>query len=176
MRLSGSCHRLVETRKTRIWPAAMFLALLAVTACSRVPAESDVFGIGHSASADGWRVTVHKVVDLEGMPNRQPAMGYRFCSLVVTLENSTERIRYFMPERQMVLIDSAGQEFAPDHTAAVLAARSGWGTVPDGEMSAHEIAQGSVSYQVPLRAQRLCWELRTSLLPWGQRLSFCWDS
>ncbi len=121
---------------------------------------------------DGWRVTVHNFLVLPPAEWRPPAPGHVFCAVEVTLENLSGQIRFFMPEKQMTLVDQDGTSYALDHTGGVVAARTyGW-TVPDGEMSVGESAHGAATYQIPSDSGELRWLFRSSLFPWAPNLTF----
>jgi hypothetical protein len=127
---------------------------------------------GQPVDVDGWRVTVHRLYVLPPDQWRQAAPGHALCAVEVTLENLSDQIRFFMPEKQMTLIDQNGKSYALDHTAGVVAARTyGW-TVPDGEMSPGEKAHGAATYQIPADAGQLRWLFRSSLFPWAPNLTF----
>ena len=121
---------------------------------------------------DGWRVTVHDLYVLPPDPWRQPAPGYVYCAVEITLENLSGQIRFFMPEKQMTLVDQDDRSYTLDHTAGVVAARThGW-TVPDGEMSLGEEAHGAATYQIPSDSGELRWLFRSSLFPRAPSLTF----
>ena len=146
--------------------------VLLFVACTRPPHEGKLYALGQTAELDGWRVTVHSFSALPGDASRQSAHGHVFCAIEVTLENLSDQIRFFMPERQMTLADADGKSYALDHDAGVVAARSrGW-TVPDGEMSIGEKAHGAAAYQIPSESRGVRWVFRSSLFPWARRLTF----
>lgn len=145
--------------------AALYLCclLLALTGCRRAPAVTAA--LGEAAEVDGWRVTVHSAGTVTPDPYHPPEPGHVFFSVELTLENRSGAIRFFMPEKQMRLVDASGTAYPVHPTAAVAVARqSGW-VAPDGEMSAGEEAHGAASYQVPEGAQGLRWVLTSGLLP-----------
>jgi len=141
-------------------------------ACASLPSVEKDYAVGEAAEADGWRLTLHSLVLLPGDRWRQPDPGKVFCAVEVTLENLSRGIRYFMPERQMVLVDGAGKVFSLDHQAGVVSARTrGW-TAPEGAFSAGTLAHGAVAYELPKDAQDLRWVFRSSLLPWAEHVTF----
>ena len=187
-------------RLTGVEIALIFGALGVMTAaCGRSPGfvgtpsrlTGEVrYGIGQTAEVDGWQVTVHRFTLLaatpvaapsvrDGVPtgwstyeDRQPSPGYVFCAVEVTLENRSDTIRFFMPERQMTLRVENGTQYELDYNASVMAARSQQWIVPDGEISIGETARGAASYKVPADARGLSWVFRSSLLPGAQMVIF----
>lgn len=146
--------------------------LLASAACARPPASEVLWAIGQTAKVDGWRVTVHSFSALPADEWRQPASGHIFCAVELTLENSSGQIRYVMPEKQMLLIDRVGRNYALDRDAGVIAARSRQWLVPEGEFSVGEKAHGSVAYQIPNGLGKMHWSFRSNLWPWARRVTF----
>jgi len=121
---------------------------------------------------EGWGITVHNLSRLSPDQWNQPSKGHVFCIVELTLENRSGQIRYFMPEKQMFLMDGAGRVYPPDHTAGVVAARQQDWTVPDGEMSVGEIAHGAGSYEIPSDVTELRWVFRSGLFPWSPEVTF----
>ncbi len=146
--------------------------VLPCLSCTRLPGAENRYAPGQTVDLDGWRVTVHGLLVLPPDEWRQAAPGHVFCAVEVTLENLSGQIRFFMPEKQMTLLDEDGKSYTLDQSAGVVAARThGW-TVPDGEMSVGESAHGAASYQIPLDAGELRWLFRSSLFPWAPNLTF----
>jgi len=149
----------------------MVLVLLA-TACAGQETSAEPYAVGQTAKINGWHITVHSLSTLPGDRWHQPAEGHVFCVVELTLENHSEQIRFFMPEKQMLLSDTDGRAYGPDHAAGVLTARvCGW-TVPDGEISVEEIAHGAAAYEIPSNATGLLWVFRSGLFPWSPRVTF----
>ncbi len=146
--------------------------MLLWSSCTRPPGTDKWYSPGQTVELDGWRVTVHDLYVLPPDQWRQPAPGYVYCAVEVTLENVSGQIRFFMPEKQMTLVDQDDNSYTLDPTAGVVAARThGW-TVPDGEMSGDEEAHGAATYQIPSDSGGLRWLFRSSLLPWAPKLTF----
>jgi hypothetical protein len=161
----------------RPWALAMTALLcgavvLMAVACAPPRTAGTRYGIGQTAEVNGWRVIVHSFALLPDAQDRQPNPDHVFCAVEVTLENLNSKIRFFMPERQMLLRDASGTVYELDHNASVVAARSRQWMVPEGEMGAEETAQGAASYQVPATAEGLSWIFRSSLFPWAATLTF----
>ena len=161
---------------TRYKSTAMSMLLLALvvlsgSTCARQQASGELSTIGQSVDIDGWRVTVHSLTVLPTDEWRQPAAGQVLCAVELTLENRSNHIRFFMPEKQMLLLDSAGRSYALDNDASVMAARARQWNVPSGEMSPAEVAYGAAAYQLPTGLQ-VRWIFRSSLLPWARRITF----
>jgi hypothetical protein len=115
-------------------------------------------------------VTVHSFTELPADDWRQPAPGHVLCAVEVRLENRSDQIRFFMPEKQMTLVDAQGRSYALDHTARVVAAKTrGW-LVPEGELSVSEIAHGAAAYQIPTQAGGVRWVFRSNLFPWAPQV------
>ena len=141
-------------------------------ACAGQRNVGQLYAISQTAGVDGWRVTVHSFCTLPPDQWHQPAEGHVFCAVELTLENSSGKIRYIMPEKQMILLDSDGRRYAPHHTAAVVTARQRQWIAPEGEMSIGERAHGAVSYQIPRDARGLRWLFRSGLFPWSASVTF----
>lgn len=141
-------------------------------ACASLPSTQQDYAVGQVVDADGWRLTLHGLALLPGDEWRQPDPGHAFCAVEVTLENLSSRIRYFMPERQMVVVDGTGQEYSMDHQAGVVSARTrGW-TAPEGAFSVGGLAHGAIAYQLPVDSQDLRWVFRSGLLPSAEHVTF----
>jgi hypothetical protein len=147
------------------------LVMLSCCTCAGQRDGGELFAIGQSVDVDGWRITVHSLSVLPTDEWRQPAEGQVLCAVELTLENRSNHIRFFMPEKQMVLVDSAGRAHALDHDASVMAARARQWTAPSGEMSPGEVAYGAAAYQLPAGLEAR-WVFRSSLLPWARRSTF----
>jgi len=147
------------------------IALL-VAACARQQTPTQSYRVGQTAVLEGWGITVHHFSTLPPDPWHQPSEGHVFCIVELTLENRSGQIRYFMPEKQMLLMDKEGRVYAPDHTAGVVTARLRDWTVPDGEMSVGEIAHGAASYEIPSDVTELRWVFRRGLFPWSPQVTF----
>jgi hypothetical protein len=161
-------------RHTKLRLAGIVLTALVLTsaACARTPQTAHLFAADKTAAIDGWRVTVHSFVTLPAEQWRQPAQDYVFCAVELTLENTSGRIRYVMPEKQMLLVDRDGRTYAPDHDAAVTAARARQWLLPEGELSVGGKTHGATAYQIPTDTQDLRWVFRTGLLPWAKTATF----
>jgi hypothetical protein len=141
-------------------------------ACARSPGSPQAHRIGQHVGVEGWQVTVHSFSEIPGDEWRRPTPGHIFCAVEVTVENRSDQIRFFMPERQMTLVDDQARTYSLDHAAGVVAAKAqGW-LVPEGEISIGEKAHGAAAYQIPSQASGLRWVFRTSLLPWAQQVTF----
>jgi hypothetical protein len=149
-----------------------FALVLLTMACTRPNATEQLWAVGQTAEVDGWRVTVHSFSSLPADEWRQPADGQIFCALELTLENSSEQIRYVMPEKQMMLLGADGRNYAPDHDAAVIAARSRQWLAVEGEFGVAEKSHGAAAYQIPNESQGMRWVFRTSLFPWAPKVTF----
>jgi hypothetical protein len=148
-------------------------ALLASSSsCARSRTPEPRLVVGQTTEVEGWRITVHSFVRLAATEDRLPSPDYLFCSVEVTLENHSDAIRFFMPERQMTLTDANGSVYELDHNASVAAAQSRQWTVPDGEISIGETAHGAASYQIPADARELSWVFSSSLFPGTRQLTF----
>jgi len=147
------------------------LLLLFATACSAPPSSQRLFAIGETAELDGWRITVQRFTVLPSHPVFQPQPGQVLCAVEVTLQNASGRIRFVMPERQM-LLEAQGRTYALDRDATLLAARLRQWIVPEGELSVNETARGAASYQIPLQSQDVRWTFASGLLPWSERATF----
>ena len=161
-------------RHDKLRLAGMILTALVLTsaACARRPQPAHLFAVDQTVPVDGWRVTVHSFVTLPAEQWRQPAQGHVFCAVELTLENTSGSIRYVMPERQMLLVDQDGRTYAPDHDAAVTAARSRQWLQPEGELGIGAKTHGATAYQIPTDTQGLRWVFRSSLLPWAKTTTF----
>jgi len=128
--------------------------------------------LGQSPESEGWRVTVHSLSPLPNDPYRQPSNGRVFVAVQLTLENHSPRIRYVMPEQQMILVDGDNHAYAPDREAAVIAARTlGW-LIPEGEFPPGAIGKGAISYQIPIGTKDLRWVFHTALCPAAPTMTF----
>lgn len=122
---------------------------------------------------EGWKLTVKSVRWLAADAYRKPSAGHGFLAVEITLENTTDGIRYIMPERQMLLLDPQGNELQPHPTAGVLAAREqGW-LVVQGEIGPGQSVAGAVSYEAPLGLSGWRWVFRPRLL--GSRVEAVLD-
>jgi hypothetical protein len=167
-RQTTSCHI-----NSSPWKLAFALALVLLTmSCARSPGSPQVYAIGQTVDVDGWQLTVHSFSEMRADQWRHPAPGHVFCVVEVTLENHSERIRFFMPEKQMTVVDEGANSYALDHAAGVIAAQAyGW-LVPEGEMSVGEKAHGAAAYQIASQASGLRLIFRSDLLPWAPQVSF----
>ncbi|HUT16561.1 MAG TPA: DUF4352 domain-containing protein [Anaerolineae bacterium] len=147
------------------------IALL-VAACARQQAPAQPYRVGQTAVLEGWGITVHHFSTLPPDQWHQPSEGHVFCIVELTLENRSGQIRYFMPEKQMLLMDEDGRVYPPDHTAGVVTARQRDWTVPDGEMSVGEMAHGAASYEIPSDVTELHWVFHRGLFPWLPKVTF----
>lgn len=165
-----------RTQQRRIhWPlrAWLYLALtLVLVACGKSPTTQQPYTVGQTAEMDGWRITVHGLSLVEGDEWHQPAADHVFCAVELTLENTSSRIRYLMPEKQMQLLDVANHTFAAGHDAGVMAARSRQWYVPQGEVGVGAVLHGAAAYEIPTDSQGLRWTFRTGLLPWSKTVVF----
>ncbi|MBM4429498.1 MAG: DUF4352 domain-containing protein [Chloroflexi bacterium] len=145
---------------------------LLCTTCARQQTTGELPGIGQAMDIDGWQITVHSLHLLPTDDWRQPAAGQVFCAVELTLENHSNQIRFFMPEKQMLLLDSEGRAYALNHNASVMAARARQWTAPSGEMSVGEVAYGAAAYQLPAGSQGVRWVFRSNLFPWSPSITF----
>ncbi len=153
-------------------PLIALACVLACVTCARSPGAPQLYAIGDTVDVDGWRVTVHSFSELPTDEWRQPAPGQVLCAVEVRLENVSDQIRFFMPERQMTLLDAQGRSYALDHTARVVAATiHGW-LVPEGELSVGQRAHGAAGYQIPSQAGEVRWVFRSNLFPWAPQVIF----
>jgi hypothetical protein len=163
-----SCHLSLPP----LGPLITLACVLLCVACARSHSSQQLHALGDTVDVDGWRVTVHSFIELPTDDWRPPAPGHVLCAVEVRLENRSDQIRFFMPERQMTLVDAQGRSYALDHTARVVAARTrGW-LVPEGEFSVSEIAHGAAAYQIPTQAGAVRWVVRSNLLPWAPQVVF----
>jgi len=146
------------------------LLIMGVT-CARQPATARLYALGQTVDVDGWRITVHGLSALPAEAGRAPRPGQVFCTVEVTVENVSDRIRFVMPEKQMQLAD-ASQVYVLDHDASVLAARTRQLLPPEGEVGVGAQVHGAASYQIPRTAQGLRWVFRSGLLPWSPAVEF----
>ena len=164
--------RLRSTRSS-LWNACLTAAIaLLIAACARQQTPDQPYRICQTAVLEGWGITVHQFSTLPLDQWRQPSEGHVFCVVELTLENRSGQIRYFMPEKQMLLMDGDGHVYPPDHTAGVVTARLRDWTVPDGEMSVGEIAHGAASYEMPSDVTELHWVFRHGLSPWSPKVTY----
>jgi len=164
-RLQSGCRLLTAAL------GALLLAISCLGCAPRRPPEAH-WHVNESAESQGWRVSVAGLATLPPDPHRRPQDGHAFVSVHLRLENETTATRYVMPERQMTLLDGDGHVYAPDRDAAVVAARAFQWLIPEGAFPPGAIAEGAVSYQIPLAAQDVRWVFRTSLLPGAQSITF----
>jgi len=163
-----SCHA-----RSILGSALLGIALILLSvACAGQYTTEHLYAIGQTAEIDGWRVTVHSFSVLPADRWHQPTEGHVLCAVELTLENQSERIRFVMHEKQMTLLDGDGRAYAPDRTAALVAARLQQWLVPDGELSIGERARGAAAYQIPSEAQGVRWVFRSSLFPWARSVTF----
>jgi hypothetical protein len=163
-----SCHLSLPPPR----PLIALACVLVCMACARSPGSPQLYAIGDAVDVDGWRVTVHSFSELPADEWRQPAPGQVLCAVEVRLENLSDQIRFFMPERQMILLDAQGRSYTLDHTARVVAATThGW-LVPEGELSVGQSAHGAAAYQIPSQAGEVHWVFRSNLLPWAPQVIF----
>ncbi len=154
----------------RAW---LHLALmLALATCGKPPTTQQAVAVGQTAELDGWKITVHGLFRVEGDEWHQPAVGHIFCAVELTLENTSGRIRYVMPEKQMQLLDGANHAYATGRDAGVMAARSRQWYVPQGEVGVGKVLHGAAAYEIPADLHELRWTFRTGLLPWSKTVVF----
>lgn len=161
----------LSARHTRLLTALLLTLVLA--ACS--PRQPTVVNLapGATVEMEGWKLTVKSVRWLAADAYRKPSAGHGFLAVEITLENTTDGIRYIMPERQMLLLDPQGNELQPHPTAGVLAAREqGW-LVVQGEIGPGQSVAGAVSYEAPLGLSGWRWVFRPRLL--GSRVEAVLD-
>jgi len=153
--------------------ALLFLSLvLLLVACTGRPTTEPLYAVGETAVVDGWQVTVHSFSILAGDSWRQPATDHVFCAVELTLKNTSARIRFVMPEKQMQMLTTANAGFAPDYEAGVMAARSHQWFVTQGQMDPGSDLHGAAAYEIPEDWQDLRWEFRSGLFPWSKRVVF----
>ena len=156
-------------RPPGVW---LWLALLlALAACGKSP-EAQPYAVGQTAEIDGWKITVHSLAPLAGDEWHQPADGHVFCAVELTLENTSGRIRYFMPEKQIELLDAANHSFAISRDAGLMAARLRQWYIPQGEVGVGKALHGAAAYEVPAGSRDLRWTFRAGLLPWSKTVVF----
>jgi hypothetical protein len=154
----------------RAW---LHLALtLVLAACWKPSTTQQPYTVGQTAEMDGWKITVHGLFRIEGDEWHQPADGYIFCAVELTLENTSGRIRYVMAEKQIQLLDAANHSYAAGRDAGVMAARSRQWYVPQGEVGVGRVLHGAAAYEIPADARGLRWTFRTGLLPWSKTVVF----
>ena len=164
--------RLCSTRSA-LWNVCRTATIaLLIAACAHQQTPDQPYRVGQTAVLEGWGITVHHFSSLPPDKWHQPSRRHVFCIVELTLENRSGQIRYFMPEKQMLLMDGDGHVYPPDHTAGVVTARLRDWTVPDGEMSVGEIAHGAASYQMPSDVTELHWVFRHGLSPWSPKVTF----
>jgi len=146
--------------------------ILLSTACAGQQATRRQYAVGETAEVNGWHITVHSFSILPTDRWHQPTEGCVFCAVELTLENHSRQIRFFMPEKQMLLVHGDRRAHSLDHSAGVLTARVLNWTVPDGEMSIGESAHGAAAYEIPSSATGLRWVFRSSLFPWSPKVTF----
>lgn len=149
----------------------MLAALLLAVSCIRRPGTVRSYAIGETAELEGWRVTVESFSMLPPDAAFQPAAGHVLCSVELTLENASERIRFMMPEKQMRLV-CGGRTYLLDQNAAVISARLRQWMVPEGQMSPGSKAHGAASYQIPEEPEEAQWTFYAGLFPWSPRVTF----
>jgi hypothetical protein len=154
------------------WACLRLALILALAACAKPPAAQETYAVGQTAEVDGWKITVHGLFPVEGDEWHQPADGHIFCAVELTLENTSDRIRYVMAEKQMQLLDAANHPYAAGRDAGVMAARSRQWYVPQGEVGVGKVLHGAAAYEIPADARGLRWTLRTGLLPWSKTVTF----
>jgi hypothetical protein len=168
-----TCVSHARALRPRFIALALLLATTALSAsCGRLPATPAVCEIGQTAEIDGWSVTVLSFAALPADEWRRPDEGKIFCAVEMVVENSSECIRYVMPERQMTVLDEQGRRYSPDQDASVIAARTLAWLVPEGEFAAGASAHGAASYQIPSASESLIWVFRSSLFPWARQVTF----
>jgi hypothetical protein len=146
--------------------------MLVLIACSRESTSPQPYALGETAEVDGWKITVHSLSPVAGDEWHQPAAGHIFVAVELTLENTSGRIRYMMPEKQMYLLDAAGHVISTGRQAGVMVARSRQWYVPQGEVEAGEVLHGAAAYEIPVDSQGLRWTCRSGLLPWSKSVVF----
>lgn len=161
-----------RTQQRRIHPSLCLVLLLILVACGKSSSTQTLYTAGQTAQVDGWQVTVHGLFPVQGDEWHQPAEGHIFCAVQLTLENTTKRIRYVMPEKQMQLLDAANHAFAPGRAAGVMAARSQQWYVPQGEVGPGQVLQGAAAYEIPADCRGLRWVFRSGLWPWSKTAVF----
>lgn len=145
---------------------------LALAGCRQASASPHTYAPGETAEVNGWKITVHGLAPVEADEWHQPAAGHIFVAVELTLENTSGRIRYMMPEKQMHLLDAAGHRISIGRQAGVMAARSRQWYVPQGEVQAGEVLHGAAAYEIPADSRELRWTCRGGLLPWSNSVVF----
>lgn len=138
--------------------------VLTLSSCApRSPTAVDLEP-GQPVELDGWKVTVNSVRWLTPDRYRKPSSGHEFLAVELTLENTTDDVRYVMPERQMLMLAAGGRSLQPHPSAGVLAVREqGW-LVVQGEIGPGQTLTGAVCYEVPLDLGGWRWVFRPRLL------------
>ncbi len=163
-------HRQPVFIHCRTW---LYLVLaLALVACGQASTSSQTYAPGETAEVDGWKITVHGLYPVEADEWHRPATGHIFVAVELTLENTSDRIRYMMPEKQMHLLDTAGHAISTSRQAGVLAARSRQWYVPQGEVEVGEVLHGAAAFEIPADSRDLRWTCRSGLLPWARSVVF----
>jgi len=156
--------------RCRTW-LCLVLALTLV-ACGQASTSPHLHVIGETAEVDGWKITVHGLYLVEADEWHQPAADHIFVAVELTLENTSDRIRYMMPEKQMYLLDAAGNTFSTARQAGVMVARSRQWYIPQGEVEVGQVLHGAAAYEIPLDSRDLRWTCRSGLLPWAKSVVF----
>ncbi len=149
----------------------MLAALLLAVSCIRQPGIVRIYAIGETAELEGWKVTVESFSMLSPDAAFQPAAGHVLCSVELTLENESERIRFMMPEKQLRLV-TGSRTYLLDQNAAVMSARLRQWMVPEGGMSPGSEAHGAASYQIPEGTEDAQWTFYAGLFPWSPSVTF----
>jgi len=164
--------RRIQHRHIYLALGAWLCFALVLAACTGPAKTQESFAVGQTAEVDGWRITVHSFSLVEGDQWHQPADGHVFCTVELTLENASSRIRYVMAEKQVHLLDSANHALAIDREAGVMAARSRQWYPPQGEVGIGKALYGAASYEIPAYSEGLRWSFRGGLLPWSKIVVF----
>ena len=149
-----------------------FILVFLAIACVKQPSTEHLYALGETAEVDGWQITVHSFSTLAPDQWHQPPEGYALCAVELTLQNSSGRIRYVMPEKQMTLLDGNSRSYTLDSQASVMAARWHNWFVPQGGIEVGQKVYGAAAYQIPANAQNLRWVFRSGLLPWSRSAVF----
>lgn len=162
---------IVSHRELFAKPSRVLTALgLALAVCACAPRSAKVLHLetGLPVELDGWTITVNAIRWLTPDVYRTPSSEHGFLAVALTLENTTDGIRYVMPERQMLALGPDGSSLQADPSAGVLAARDqGW-LVVQGEIGPGQTLTGAVAYEVPLDLRGWRWVFRPQLL--GSRM------
>ncbi len=111
----------------------------------------NVFNVGDVIDLGNKTLTVNQVNYPSGNLINQPADGYEFLVVDLTITNKSTSAVTVSTLLQMSLKDSGDQKYDVDFKAS---AASG-GSAPDGEIAPGETIRGQVGFQVPINATRL---------------------